>query len=71
MMLHDDVIVMSWNRCILQSYLFSPQLSAEELAKQRADLAQRNREKFRLYASGELDKALMVSHLVILVSHNL
>ena len=51
--------------------LFSPQLSAEELAKQRADLAQRNREKFRLYASGELDKALMVSHFVILVSHNL
>ena len=50
---------------------FSPQLSAEELAKQRADLAQRNREKFRLYASGELDKALMVSHFVILVSHNL
>ena len=60
---HYDVIVLR--------HLFSPQLSAEELAKQRADLAQRNREKFRLYASGELDKALMVSHFVILVSHNL
>ena len=51
---------------VIMTYLFSPQLSAEELAKQRADLAQRNREKFRLYASGELDKALMVSLLVII-----
>ena len=35
--------------------------TAEDLAKKRAELTKINREKFRLYASGELEKQLMVS----------
>ena len=41
-------------------------MTKEQREKRRADLAQRNREKFRLYATGEFETTLMVSSSLII-----